>query len=191
LRWSAGLKQFSETCGRVIAWLALPMVLVTFVIVLLRYVFDQGWIWMQESVLWMHSAVFMLAAAYTLNRGEHVRVDIFYRGLDARRKALVDILGTLLFLLPMMVFLIVSSLDYAMDSWSRGEGSREAGGLPFPAVPLLKTMIPLAAGLLILQGIANLLADCSTLLGRGQGRDGAGGSGGSGGSGDGGPGGRG
>ena len=143
------------------------MVLVTFVIVLLRYVFDLGWIWMQESVLWMHAAVFMLAAAYTLNRDEHVRVDIFYRGFDERRKALVDVLGTLLFLLPMTVFLIVTSFDYVMDSWSRHEGSREAGGLPFPAVPLLKSMIPLAAALLILQGIANLIAGCVTLFGRG------------------------
>jgi TRAP-type mannitol/chloroaromatic compound transport system permease small subunit len=144
----------------------LPMVLVTFLIVVLRYVFDMGWIWMQESVLWMHAAVFMLAAAYTLNRDEHVRVDIFYRGLDPRRRALVDVLGTLLLLLPMMLFLFVSSLDYVGNSWARGEGSREAGGLPFPAVPLLKSLIPLTAGLLILQGVANLLVDCSRLLGR-------------------------
>jgi TRAP-type mannitol/chloroaromatic compound transport system permease small subunit len=142
------------------------MVLVTFLIVVLRYVFDMGWIWMQESVLWMHAAVFMLAAAYTLNRDEHVRVDIFYRGLDPRRRALVDVLGTLLLLLPMMLFLFVSSLDYVGNSWVRGEGSREAGGLPFPAVPLLKSLIPLTAGLLILQGVANLLVDCSRLLGR-------------------------
>ena len=173
---SAGLRQFSDICGRVIAWLALPMVLVTFVIVLLRYVFDLGWIWMQESVLWMHAAVFMLAAAYTLNRDEHVRVDIFYRGFDARRKALVDVLGTLLLLLPMMLFLIVSSFDYVADSWMRHEGSREAGGLPFPAVPLLKSMIPLAAALLIVQAVAGLLADCGTLLGR-RGNPGQGGTG--------------
>jgi TRAP-type mannitol/chloroaromatic compound transport system permease small subunit len=164
--WSARLKRFSDACGAVIAWFALPMVLVTFAIVVLRYAFDLGWIWMQESVLWMHAGIFMLAAAYTLNRDEHVRVDIFYRDLDPRRKAWVDILGTLLLLLPMMTFLIFSSFDYVFDSWARGEGSREAGGLPFPAVPLLKSTIPLTAGLLILQGIANLLVACGTLLGR-------------------------
>jgi TRAP-type mannitol/chloroaromatic compound transport system permease small subunit len=167
LRWSVRLKRVSEFCGRCIAWLMPPMVLGTFAIVVLRYVFDSGWIWMQESVVWMHAAVFMLAAAYTLNRDEHVRVDIFYRGLDARRRARVDIFGTLLLLLPMMIFLIVSSVDYVFDSWVRQEGSREAGGLPFPAVPLLKSLIPLTAALLIVQGIGNLLADFATLRGRG------------------------
>lgn len=162
--WSAALKRFSEICGSLISWLMLPMVLGTFAIVVLRYVFDLGWIWMQESVLWMHASVFMLAAAYTLNRDEHVRVDIFYRDLDPGRRALVDALGTLLLLLPMMIFLVVTSLDYVIDSWARHEGSREAGGLPFPAVPLLKSLIPVTAALLIVQGIANLLADAGRIV---------------------------
>ena len=167
------LKLFSELTGRAVAWAMLPMVLVTFVIVVLRYVFDVGWIWMQESVLWLHAAVFMLAAAYTLNRNEHVRVDIFYRNLDPRRRALVDIAGTLLLLLPMMSFLIISSFDYVQVSWSIHEGSREAGGLTFPAVPLLKSMIPITASLLILQGVANLLTDLATLMSGGRNADGA------------------
>lgn len=142
----------------------LPMVGVTFIIVTLRYAFDLGWIWMQEGVLWLHAAVFMLAAAYTLSRDEHVRVDIFYRKLDDRGRAWVDIFGTLLLLLPMMIFLIVTSLDYVVVSWSIHEGSREAGGLPYPFVPMLKSLIPITAGLVILQGIANLLANIGKLL---------------------------
>jgi TRAP-type mannitol/chloroaromatic compound transport system permease small subunit len=147
------------------------MVAVQFVIVALRYVFDLGWIWMQESVLWMHAATFMLAAAYTLRHDEHVRVDIFYGRLTSRGRALVDILGTLLLLLPMMIFLIVSSWDYVSVSWTIREGSREAGGLAYPAVPLLKSLIPLTAGLVCLQGLANLLGNLGKLLAPGDPRD--------------------
>lgn len=163
LRWSERLKRVSEWTGRSIAWLLLPMVGVTFLVVILRYVFDLGWIWMQESVIWIHAAVFMLAAAYTLKRDEHVRVDIFYRKLDERRRAWIDVAGTLLLLLPMMAFLLVVSLDYVDVSWRISEGSREAGGLPYPFVPLLKTLIPVTAGLVMLEGIANLLRDVARL----------------------------
>lgn len=160
------LERISEWTGRIIAWLMLPMVLGTFVIVLLRYVFDVGWIWMQESVVWMHAAVFMLAAAYTLRCGEHVRVDIFYRALGTRGKAIVDIAGTVFLLLPMMLFLIVTSIDYVAVSWDIQERSREAGGLPYPFVPLLKTLIPVTAMLVIVQGIAAVLANIARLRNR-------------------------
>ena len=164
---SRRLRSFSELTGRLTAWLMLPMVVGTFAVVVLRYAFDLGWIWMQESIVWMHAAAFMLAAAYTLNRDEHVRVDIFYRGMSKRNKAWVDLGGTLLFLMPMAVFLVAVSWDYAAVSWQIREGSREAGGLPYPSVSLLKTLIPLTALLLIVQGIAAVLHSIVTLLDRG------------------------
>ena len=151
------LKQLSEVTGKLVAWLTLPMVLGTFVVVVLRYAFDLGWIWMQESVVWLHAVVFMLAGAYTFNADEHVRVDIFYRQMSSLRRAWVNLIGTLLFLLPVCLFMLVTSADYVAVSWTIGEGSREAGGLPFPFVPLLKSMIPLAFILLIGQGIATLI----------------------------------
>jgi TRAP-type mannitol/chloroaromatic compound transport system permease small subunit len=151
------LRRFSEYSGAAIAWLTLPMVGGTFLIALLRYAFALNWIWMQELVVWMHACVFMLAAAYTLNRDEHVRVDIFYRQCSARRKALVDLVGSLVFLLPVSIMLIVTSTDYVITSWSIGEGSRESGGLPFPFVPMLKTAIPLAFVLVAIQGVAIVL----------------------------------
>jgi TRAP-type mannitol/chloroaromatic compound transport system permease small subunit len=163
---SAKLKAFSELSGKFTAWLMVPMVLGTFVVVVLRYAFDLGWIWMQEGVLWMHAAVFMLAAAYTLNRDEHVRVDIFYREMTPRRRALVDLGGTLLFLLPMAIFLFATSWDYVSVSWQIKEASREAGGLPYPFVSLLKSLIPLTALMLILQGLATCLDNALVLLGR-------------------------
>lgn len=163
---SERLERISDLTGRAVAWLTLPMVAVTFAVVVLRYVFDLGWIWMQESVVWMHAAVFMLAAAYTLSRDEHVRVDIVYRKLQPRQRALADIAGTVFLLLPMMAFLILSSLDYVATSWRIEEGSREAGGLPYPFVPLLKSLIPLTAVLVIVQALARLLADWAIAFGR-------------------------
>jgi TRAP-type mannitol/chloroaromatic compound transport system permease small subunit len=163
---SETLNRVSEWTGRVVAWVTLPMVVVTFVVVVLRYVFDQGWIWMQESVVWMHAAVFMLAAAYTLKRDEHVRVDIFYRTMTDRQKAWVDAIGTLLFLLPVCAFLAWTSWDYVGVSWEIREGSREAGGLPYPFVPLLKTLIPVTASLLSLQGVADAVRSLTVLRSR-------------------------
>ncbi len=145
------IESISTLTGHTVAWLALAMVVVTVVVVVLRYFFDLGWIWLQESVVWMHAVTFMIAAAYTLNADEHVRVDIFYRRMTPRRRHLVDLLGSLLLLLPVCGFLFFYSLDYVADSWQVLESSREAGGLP--GLFLLKTIIPVTALLLALQGL--------------------------------------
>ena len=110
--------RISNLTGRATAWLTLIMVLLTTIIVVMRYVFDVGLIWMQESVTWMHAAVFMVGAAYTLLHEEHVRVDIFYRNMSPRRRALVDFLGVQLFLLPLCGFLAWMAWDFAAVSWS-------------------------------------------------------------------------
>ena len=151
------LERISELTGSAMAWLTVLMVLGTFVIVVLRYVFDLGWIAMQESIVWMHAAVFMLGASYTLKHNEHVRVDIFYRGSSAQRRAWVNVVGTVVFLLPLAAFVAVTSWDYVSTSWAIREASREAGGLPFPFVPIMKSLIPATALLLMLQGIADLI----------------------------------
>lgn len=145
------LEAISEWSGRLLAWLLLLMVLVTFAVVVLRYGFQLGWIAMQESVLWMHGMVLMLGSAYTLRHEAHVRVDVFYRGFAPRTRAWVDLAGTVFLLLPVCGFVLWSGWGYAADSWALGESSREAGGLP--ALYLLKTVIPLAAILLALEGI--------------------------------------
>ena len=145
------IESLSTLTGRAVAWLTLAMVLVTVVIVLLRYLFNTGWIWLQESVTWMHAVTFMIATAYTLKADDHVRVDIFYRRMTPRRRHLVDLLGSVLLLLPVCGFLLYYSLDYVADSWAVLETSREAGGLP--GLFLLKTVIPVTAVLLALQGV--------------------------------------
>ena len=147
------LDRLSAALGKAVSWLTLVMVIVTFVVVVMRYVFDAGLIWLQESVVWMHAAVFMLGAAYTLQAEEHVRVDIFYRDMSPRRKAIVDLFGVLLFLLPVCGFLAWKSYDFIAVSWQLQEASRESGGLPYPLLPLLKTVLILMPITVALQGI--------------------------------------
>jgi TRAP-type mannitol/chloroaromatic compound transport system permease small subunit len=153
----------NERCGRAVAWLTVAMVLVTFVIVVLRYLFNMGWIAVQESVTYMHALVFMLGAAYTLKHDGHVRVDIFYQRMSLRARALVDLFGTVLLLAPFMIFILWTSWGYVADAWALREGSRETGGLP--GVFLLKSVIPLMAGLMLLQGLALVLRSVLVVLG--------------------------
>lgn len=154
----------SEWTGRLIAWLALLMVLVTFVVVVLRYGFNLGWIAMQESVTYLHAMVFMIGAAYTLKHDGHVRVDIFYREMSPRAKAWVNLLGTLFLLLPVCIFIFYQSWSYVAESWRLHESSPDAGGLPF--VYLLKTNIILLCLLMPIQGLALALRSVLVLQGR-------------------------
>lgn len=159
------IDRFSKLVGFAVSWLTLVMVLVTFVVVVMRYVFDAGLIWLQESVVWMHAVVFMLGAAYTLQQEEHVRVDIFYREMSAKRKAWIDAIGVVIFLLPLCVFFAWKSYDFVTISWALKEASRESGGLPYPFIPLLKSIIVVTPILLGLQGVALLMRSMRTLRG--------------------------
>ena len=158
--------RISIVSGRITAWLTLVMVIVTGIIVVMRYVFDAGAVWLQESVVWMHAVVFMVGAAYTLQQDEHVRVDIFYRDMSRRRRAWVDLVGTLLFLLPLCGFLGYKAWDFAAVSWQLGESSREPGGMPYPFVPLLKSVLLVMPLLLGVQGAAMLVRSLQVIRGR-------------------------
>ena len=155
--------KISSITGKAAAWLTLFMVIVTFVIVVMRYVFDAGLIWLQESVIWMHAVVFMMGAAYTLQQEDHVRVDIFYRTMSVKQRAWVDLAGVVIFLLPLCAFLAWKSFDFIAASWGLREASRESGGLPYPLIPLLKTVLLLMPVGVALQGGALLLRSLKTL----------------------------
>ncbi len=146
------MRRLVDGFERGVHFLTLLMVLITFAVVILRYGFDLGWIAMQESVSYLHAANFMLGAAFTLRHDAHVRVDIFYQTFGPRGRAWVDLLGTILLLLPVCVFILVASWDYVRESWHLMEGSQEAGGIP--AVWLLKSLLLAMPVLLILQGLA-------------------------------------
>ena len=157
------LDQISIIMGKAASWLTVVMVLVTFVIVVMRYVFDAGLIWLQESVIWMHATVFMLGAAYTLQQEDHVRVDVFYRTMSDTRRAWVDLVGVILFLWPLCFFLGWTSIDFVAASWNIHEASRESGGLPYPLIPLLKTVLLLMPFTVALQGASLLLRSLKIL----------------------------
>ena len=138
-----------ERLGRGVSWLTLLMVVLTFGVVVLRYGFNHGWIWLQESVTYLHAMVFMVAAAWAFQTDDHVRVDIFYREKSSRHRNWVNLAGTLLFLVPFSVFLLLIGWDYVAASWATMEGSREVGGLPL--VFLLKSLILVLPLLLLVQ----------------------------------------
>jgi TRAP-type mannitol/chloroaromatic compound transport system permease small subunit len=150
--------------GRAAAWCCLYIVVVEFALVVMRYALGIGSIRIQESVIYAHAALFMLAAAWVLQTDGHVRVDIFYAEAGPRVKAAIDLLGTVIFLAPFAVALLLLSLPYAARSWAIFERSPEASGLPF--VFLLKTLIPLFACLIGLQGIAQAIRAVLTLRGQ-------------------------
>jgi len=154
-RIADGIDRATAAIGRVAAWCCLFAVLAEFAVVVMRYLLGVGSIRLQESVLYAHAALFMLAVAWTLQSDGHVRVDIFYAQATPRTKALIDLIGTFIFLFPVAVAIGWLSLPYVARSWSILEGSRETSGLPF--VYLLKTLIPLFAVLLGLQGAAQAI----------------------------------
>lgn len=158
------LEQFILISGHAISWLTLLMVLVTFIVVVLRYAFDTGWIAMQESVTYLHAINFMMGAAFTLQRDKHVRVDIFYQAFSERHRAMVDLLGTLFLLVPVCGFIFWASWDYVLASWSMGETSGEAGGLPW--LYLLKSLLFIMPVLMITQGLAWILKLLPIALGQ-------------------------
>ncbi len=158
-----GIDRINAAIGHAAAWCCLFIVLVEFANVVLRYAFGVGSIAAQESVLYAQAALFMLAAAWTLQTGGHVRVDIFYAPAKPRTQALVDLFGALVFLMPFATVLAVLSIPYAGRSWAILEHSRETSGLPY--VYLFKTLIPVFAVLIGLQGVAQAIRAAHVLIG--------------------------
>jgi TRAP-type mannitol/chloroaromatic compound transport system permease small subunit len=158
---AAAIDRFNAGVGRIAAWASLYLVLAEFAVVVMRYAFGLGSIRLQESVIYAHAGLFMLAAAWTLQTDGHVRVDVFYAEMSRCTRAVIDLLGAILFLIPFVAVLFVEAVPYVARSWAILERSREASGLPF--VYLLKTLIPAFAFLLGLQGVAQAIRAVLTL----------------------------
>ncbi|MAV08346.1 MAG: C4-dicarboxylate ABC transporter permease [Gammaproteobacteria bacterium] len=152
---SQRINQFSNRVGQVISWLTLLLVILVMTVVISRYLLGVGSIAIQESVSYVHAIIFMLGLAFTLLRGGHVRVDIFYREFSPRRKAIVDLIGAAVFLLPFCGLILFGSWDYVMASWSIRETSSETGGIA--AVYLLKTLMIIMPITLGLQGVGQMI----------------------------------
>jgi TRAP-type mannitol/chloroaromatic compound transport system permease small subunit len=146
------IDKLNTRIGRTIAWLALFMILVQFVVVVMRYVFGIGSIFMQESIIYMHGLMFMIGAGFTLLNDGHVRVDIFYGDAQPRTKALINLLGSILFLIPFCIIVFWVSYPYVANAWAVFEGSPETSGIQ--AVFLLKSVILVFCVLMALQGVS-------------------------------------
>ncbi|MFQ5564472.1 MAG: TRAP transporter small permease subunit [Parvularculaceae bacterium] len=149
---NALFERVTRGAGRAAMWLALVMALVQFAVVFMRYVFGVNYIWMQESVTYMHGALFLVVVGYALLTDDHVRVDIFYRSAGRRRKALVDFLGAYFLLFPICIAALWTAGPYVATSWAVLEGSAETSGLQ--GVFLLKSLIPVFALLLAMAGFS-------------------------------------
>lgn len=158
-----GIDSFNETVGRAVSWIVVPMVLTQVAIVLMRYVFGIGSIMMQESVVYMHAVLFMATVGYTLLHDAHVRIDIVYREASPRRKAMIDLAGTLAFLLPVCLLIGRVSWPYVAASWRVLEGSKETSGIP--GVFLLKSLLLVFTVLLAAQGVSMAVRSTFVLTG--------------------------
>jgi TRAP-type mannitol/chloroaromatic compound transport system permease small subunit len=158
------IDRLTTLVGRAVAWLALVIVLLQFALVVARYAFGLGSIWLTETVIYANAALFLLASAWTLRVGGHVRVDVFYAHASKRAQAIVDLIGALALLLPFALVLIWLSVPYAARAWAVLERSQEASGLPL--VFVLKSFIPLFAMLMALQGAAQAVRAFHKLAGQ-------------------------
>lgn len=165
VRFASGINRF---LGMLMAWLSVGIVLVCFTVVVQRYLFSVSYIWMQDLYVWLNGAMFMGVAGFALLRNDHVRVDIFYRPAPLRKKAMVDLFGVVVFLLPFTVVVWIYSWDYILRSWRLGEGSANFGGMP--GLYILKSFIFVFCAAVALQGLAMaarsilILADRERLL---------------------------
>lgn len=138
--------------GNIFSWLALAIVLVCFSVVVQRYAFSTTRLWMQDLYVWLNGAMFTAVAGFALLRGDHVRVDIFYRPASLRWKAVADIVGVVLFLWPFTYVVTSYGLPYVQRSWRIFEGSANIGGMP--GLFILKSFILVFAAVVALQGVA-------------------------------------
>lgn len=161
LKIATAIDALNDKVGRFIAWGVFALVLLQFAVVIQRYVFGIGYVWLQEVITYVYASVFMLAAGFTLLRDGHVRVDIYYREASARARAFVDLFGTLLFLWPVTGLLLWVAYPYVTRSFAILEGSRESGGVPL--LYLLKAELLTFAGLLALQGLSSVIRAIATL----------------------------
>jgi TRAP-type mannitol/chloroaromatic compound transport system, small permease component len=156
MRAIAGFVRFAEAVndvvGRTVAYLTLATVLICAAVVIIRYVFESGFIWLQELYVWTHAAAFMLGAGFTLMVNRHVRVDILYATRSERTRAWLDLLSTIVFLFPWLIVLWYYAWPYVASSWALGEESPQVGGMP--ALYLLKSVILAFCVLMGLQGLA-------------------------------------
>jgi len=158
-----GMDAVNEIIGKIISWATLTLVLMQFAIVMINYLYSEGIIAVQESLIYMHSLIFLGAAGYTLLHNGHVRVDVFYTNMTEKGKAYVNLIGTLLILFPVLICIGVYALPFVAQSWQILEGSVETSGLHI--VYVLKSMILLFVVSTFIQGMSLSLHSLLVIMG--------------------------
>lgn len=145
----------NEKIGRSVSWLTLILVLLVCYDVISRYLFKSSIVAVQELQWHLFAIIFLVAAAYTLKYDEHVRVDVLYSKFSPRTQAVINLIGTIIFLIPLCLLIIYASRNFVISSFQIGETSPDPGGLP--ARYILKAILPISFFLILLQGIALIL----------------------------------
>ena len=156
---------FSDYTGRIVGWIAVPMIIALIYEVFARYIFLRPTIWSYEITYMIYGTHFLLGAGYTLHVKGHIRIDLLYMRFPTRGRALIDVIGYLTIFFPIMILLVISSYDMAKDAYDIKEVSQFT-----PWQPLLwpfKSVICVGFIFLILQGVAEFLR-CLILLIRGE-----------------------
>ncbi len=156
------IQKLNTKIGKLVSWCLLLMVVLTCIIVILRYVFNIGFIWMQELVRFLYAAVFLICAAFTFSADEHVRVDIFYSRLSIKKKKIVNLLGNIFLLLPVCITILLYSFNYVVNSWVQLEGSLEERGLHL--VYIMKSFIWIFAIMLIIEAANQIINNIKSIL---------------------------
>jgi len=160
---AGAIDHFTEKTGRAISWLVLALVLLICYDVAMRYLFHSGSIALQELEWHLFALLFLLGGAYTLKHDQHVRVDLVYssRFISDRGRAIITIAGTVLFLMPFCLLVVLTSWPFVENAFHYREASPDPGGLPFRF--LLKGAIVVGFGLIMLQGVAEILRQVALL----------------------------
>ncbi|VAX19500.1 TRAP dicarboxylate transporter, DctQ subunit, unknown substrate 6 [hydrothermal vent metagenome] len=171
LKVSEFLDGINERIGKTVSWLVLFLTLLTAWDVTARYLFHSGSVALQELEWHIFATIFLLSAGYTLKNNAHVRVDIIYSRLSKKGRAVINLFGSLLFLLPFCTLMIYASSGFVESSFSVRESSGDPGGLP--ARYILKAMIPAGFFLLLVQGVSLILRSLAEILERSTHEDGS------------------
>jgi TRAP-type mannitol/chloroaromatic compound transport system permease small subunit len=159
-RWIDTLNQW---VGRGVSWVTLALVLVVFVDVVMRYLFNTSFVFTQELEWHLFGFIFLMGAGYTLLHDGHVRVDIIYQRVGLKPRAWINLCGVILFLIPGCIMVIITSFKFALNAFEIMEGSPDPGGIPFRFV--IKSCIPVGFTLLLLQGISLGMHSVMQILG--------------------------
>lgn len=149
--------------GWLAGWLCVAMILVVFYDVIMRYAFAAGSVAMQELEWHLFAAMFLFGAAYTMREDGNVRVDVFYARMTERKKAFINLFGTVFFVFPMCLLIIYSAFDFVSYSFKIGEISSDPGGLRYRFI--IKAVLPLSMGLVLLQGVGVIFRNLLIILG--------------------------